>query len=205
MWLSILAEEVCGDSFKSFEDGFGNFNVILSDGMGTGNLASKEGKVSSELMENFVKSGMGLDSSAKLVNSSLIMNSKEEALSTLDVLSLNLFSGKAKFMKAGAPFTYILSRNKVQKLDFSSLPIGIFTDVSAPIRELDLHEGDKVVMLSDGATDIGEEWIEQVLTDKYFSSVSEIANAVVDTAAEIRKNMHDDDITAIAVSISKNR
>ena len=195
---------VCGDSFKVFEDGFGNFSVVLSDGMGTGHLASKEGEVSSELMENFVKSGMGLESSAKLINSSLIMNSKEEALSTLDVLSLNLFSGKAKFLKAGAPFTYILRGSEIEKLEFSSLPIGIFTDVSAPIRNLDLHEGDLILMLSDGATDIGEEWIKEVLSKKHFSSVSEIVKTVVDAAVNIRKSTHDDDITAIAVRISKN-
>lgn len=195
---------VCGDSFKAFEDGFGNFNVILSDGMGTGKLASEEGAIASELMKNFVKSGMGLDSSAKLVNSSLIMNSKEEALSTLDVLSLNLFSGEAKFMKAGAPFTYILSGNEIQKLDFSSLPIGIFSDVSAPIRKLNLHEGDYILMLSDGATDIGEEWIKEILTDRFFSSVSQLAKTVVNAAVEIRRNTHDDDITAVAVRISKN-
>ena len=155
-------------------------------------------------MENFVKSGMGLDSSAKLVNSSLIMNSKEEALSTLDVLSINLFSGKAKFMKAGAPFTYILHGKDVKKIEFSSLPIGIFTDVSAPIREINLHEGDKIFMLSDGVTDIGEAWIKDILTDNCFSSVSELAQIIVGTAVEIRKSTHDDDITAIAVSISKN-
>lgn len=196
--------KVCGDSFKAFEDGFGNFNIILSDGMGTGELASEEGAVASELMKNFVKAGMGLNSSAKFVNSSLIMNSKEEALSTLDVLSLNLFSGTAKFMKAGAPLTYIISGNRVEKLEFSSLPIGIFTDVSAPVRTLNLHEGDKVLMLSDGATDIGEEWIEEILKNKYFSGVSELAKTIVDTAVNIRKSSHDDDITAIAVSISKN-
>ena len=194
---------VCGDSCKAFEDGFGNFNVILSDGMGTGKLASEEGKVSSELMKNFVKAGMGLGSSAKLVNSSLIMNSKEEALSTLDVLSLNLFSGEGRFMKAGAPFTYVLSGKEVKKIEFSSLPIGIFTDISAPIRKIKFHEGDLILMLSDGATDIGEEWIEEILKSKRFSSVSEIAKSVVDTAVNIRRSTHDDDITAIAIRVSK--
>lgn len=195
---------VCGDSFKAFEDGFGNFNIILSDGMGTGKSAAEEGAIASELMENFIKAGMGLNSSAKLVNSSLVINSNEEALSTLDVLSLNLFSGKAKFMKAGAPFTYILSGGEVKKLEFSSLPIGIFTDVSAPVRYFDLHEGDKILMLSDGVTDIGEEWVKEILIKGRFESVSTLAKTVVDTAVNIRKSMHDDDITAIAVRISKN-
>ena len=59
-------------------------------------------------------------------------------------------------------------------------------------------------MLSDGATDIGEEWIKEVLSKKHFSSVSEIVKTVVDAAVNIRKSTHDDDITAIAVRISKN-
>ena len=195
---------VCGDSFKAFEDGFGNFNIILSDGMGTGKSAAKEGSITSELMKNFVKAGMGLDSSAKLVNSSLIMNSDEEAISTLDVFSLNLFSGKAKFMKAGAPFTYILRGSEVNKLEFSSLPIGIFTDISAPLRNLNLHEGDRIIMFSDGATDIGEDWIKEILINGRFSSISYLVKTIIDTAINIRKSTHDDDITAIAVCISKN-
>lgn len=195
---------VCGDSFRIFEDGVGNLNVILSDGMGTGKVASQEGMLTSELMKNFMKAGMGFDCSVKLVNSSLIMNAKEEVLSTLDTLSLNLFNGKCKFMKAGAPTTYIISGKEVKKVEFSSLPIGIFNDVSAAVKEYYVTDGDYIVMLSDGATDLGGEWIEDILKNGNYHTVEELSKMIVNCAIDIRKSTHDDDITAIAIKISKN-
>ncbi len=191
----------CGDSYKYFEDGEGNFNVIISDGMGTGKQAAIEGEVASELMKSFVKAGMGFNCASKLVNSSLILGSNDENLSTLDVLSVNLFSGTAKFMKAGAPLTFIIKNGEIKKLSCNSLPIGIFTNVTAYEESINLTSGDWVIMLSDGVTDIGEDWIEQILKSKKYSNTNELAHKIVNTAVSMRGNDHDDDITSIVLKI----
>ena len=59
-------------------------------------------------------------------------------------------------------------------------------------------------MFSDGATDIGEDWIKEILINGRFSSISDLVKTIIDAAINIRKSTHDDDITAIAVCISKN-
>lgn len=196
---------VCGDSCKFFEDGLGNFNVILSDGMGTGSLASIEGETTSELMKSFIKAGMGFDCAIKLVNSSLVLKSKDELLSTLDVMSVNLFSGKTKFMKAGAPATFILRGNDIIKLEISSLPMGIFSDAIASTEEYDLREDDKVIMLSDGVTDLDENWLKNLLSGMENLTVNQISNKIVQSAVELRKNLSDDDITSVVMCIEKNK
>ena len=102
----------CGDSYCNFLNGMGKYNVIISDGMGTGCEASMQSLITASLMKRFVELGMDFNSSLKILNSALMINSKnEETLSTLDVVSIDLFSGNTKFMKAGSPITFLIKNN----------------------------------------------------------------------------------------------
>lgn len=194
----------CGDSCKYFEDGYGNFNVIISDGMGTGQKAAVEGAVASELMKSCVKFGINFNSAIKFVNSALLVTSNEENLATIDAVSLNLFTGEAKFMKAGSPITFIMQGSQITKLDFTSLPIGIFSDVKFVCKNLMCKPNDWIIMLSDGATDIGEQWIKNILSGKKYQSASDLAKSIIKHAVNLRKSDHDDDITAVVINI-KNK
>lgn len=193
----------CGDSYKFFEDGIGNFHIVLSDGMGTGKKASQEGDATSELMKSFVKAGMGLNCALKLVNSSILFKSSDEFISTLDVASVNLFNGNAKFMKAGAPSTFILSEDGIAKIEFSAPPLGIFSNISATIKEHQLHKNDKIVMLSDGVTDIGDSWLLDLLETFRDLSPKSLSNKIVDAATKLRKSSYDDDITAVIMHMKR--
>ncbi len=192
----------CGDSCSKFEDGMGNFNVIISDGMGTGSSAAVQGAMTSELMKYFIKSGVNFNFAIKFVNSSLLLNSEEENLSTLDAVSVNLFNGKAKFMKAGAPATFIVRNDEIIKVNFESLPIGILNDVSFSSEQFQLFENDLVVMLSDGVLDMGEDWVIDIIKSKNYNNATELSKLIVKKAVLIRKESHhDDDITAAVIRI----
>lgn len=194
---------VCGDSFCKFEDGEGNFNVIISDGMGTGDAAAIQGNITAELMKNFIKSGIGAGSAVKFVNSALLLNESEEILSTLDMISVNLFDGNAKFLKAGSPPTFIVRGDEIIKVNAQSLPVGILSETNISFDEFDLREGDFVVMFSDGVTDIGEDWIFDIIKSKNYENAKELSKRIVKKAIDIRKeNNHDDDITCIAMRLA---
>ena len=194
--------KLCGDSCCYFEDGRGNFNVILSDGMGTGGKAAAQGMMATELMENFMKSGIGTEGSLKFVNSALLMNSNDEFLSTMDALSIDLYTGDAHFLKAGAPPTFILREGKITTLNFESLPIGILSTASFSNKFFKLKNGDIILMVSDGATDIGSEWITHILSEQTYTSPKGLADMVVKAATMLRNQTHDDDISAIAMTVS---
>lgn len=195
--------KVCGDSCRCFQDSMGNFNVILSDGMGTGNSAAVNGTLVSELAKEFLKSGINTNNTVKLVNSAILLNSSEESLTALDILSIDLFTGKSKLIKAGSPETYLVRENKVQKLEFSSLPLGILDEVSFSSENFELKSGDWIILLSDGVTDIGENWIINLLNNIEYTTTTDIAKYIVDMSVKARKNTHDDDITAVVLSISR--
>ena len=195
----------CGDSYCNFYNGSGKYNVIIRDGMGTGAEASKQSALTISLMKVFSELGMDFNSSLKILNSALMINSKnEETLSTLDVVSIDLFNGNTKFMKAGSPITFLIKNKVVLKMDFESLPIGILNDASFSVKSTNLKSGDWVIMMSDGATDIGEEWIFDILNSKNYRTPQELSRILLNKAVKIRKNFHDDDITIAVMKISKN-
>lgn len=193
--------KVCGDSCRCFQDNTGKFNIILSDGMGTGSSAAVSGILVSELVKKFLKTGISIDTVVKLVNSAILLNTNEESLTALDVLSIDLFTGKSKLIKAGSPATYIVRENKVKKLEFSSLPLGILNEVSFSCENLDLKPGDWIILLSDGVTDIGEEWIMNLLSNIDYTTASEVSKYVTDRSIKARMSTHDDDITAVVLNI----
>lgn len=193
---------ICGDSFCKFEDGEGNLNVIISDGMGTGDAAALQGNITAELMKNFVKSGIGATPAVKFVNSALLADGSDETLSTLDMVSINLFDGNAKFIKAGSPPTFIIRGGEIIKISAESLPIGILSEASISFKEFNLQKDDFVLMFSDGVTDIGEEFVSDIIKSQKYESAKMLSNIIVKKSVSVRKkNCHDDDITCIAMKI----
>ena len=171
--------------------------------MGTGGSAAAQGAMTSSLMKSFVRSGIDFDSSVKFVNSALLLRPGEENLSTLDAFSVNLFTGEAKFMKAGSPLTFVVHDEEITKIDFESLPIGILSNVSFSSQKLKLSEGDWIIMMSDGVTDIGDEWIKELIKSNKYDTAEDLARMIVKSAVLIRSKVHDDDITAAVIKISK--
>lgn len=190
----------CGDNFTYFFDENGNFVIIISDGMGTGGKALVDGAMTSELIKNLILTGINYEHSIKTVNSLLANNTTEETLTTVDILSFNLYSGEAKFIKAGAPASYVNQKGSFAKIESSSLPIGIFKEVKISCNKMNLNKGDLILMTSDGVTEaVQDNFIEEKLNMNF--SEQKIAEDIVNGTVEIRKTTHDDDITAFVVKI----
>ena len=112
-------------------------------------------------------------------------------------------SGETKFLKAGSPATFVRKNGKVRKVDISSLPIGILNEVTFSSGYCDLDGGDWILMLSDGATDINDGWIEEILGSWKENDAKKLSKYIVGEAIKRRKESHDDDITAVAVNVLK--
>ena len=150
-----------------------------------------------------MKFGIGLNCALKIINSIMLFNTKSETLTTLDALSVNLFTGEAKLIKAGSPATFVIHEGEIKKINFSSLPVGILNDVSASSEVFKLMPEDTVIMLSDGVTDIGEDWVLNILKKINTENLSQISKYIVSEAVKARSSERDDDITVLAIKISK--
>lgn len=145
---------VCGDSWITFEDGFGDHYVILSDGMGRGGRAAAESAMALSLLKRLILSGMGNESALMTLNSLLSAVGADEVFATVDMLVICCYTGKATLYKLGAAATIVYDpdgeNGQLCEYDESSAPLGITAGTLPEKLSFDLDEHSRLIMTTDG-------------------------------------------------------
>ena len=194
-------EKFCGDFFEGFVDQYCCAHMILSDGMGSGEHAALDSMMTTGLVARMVRAGFRFGPAIKLVNSALLLKSEDESLATVDAFSINLYTGCSNFYKAGAEASFVMKNGKVSKVENISLPAGILGGPEYEQSSMHLGEGDIVVLLTDGATASGSDWIFSELRSLSEKSPEKIAEGIAETAFRRRIDGHSDDITVAVMKI----
>ena len=193
--------KLCGDTIKLVHDSRGHSILIISDGMGRGNRAALDGAMGAGLLSRLLSAGFGFDSALKVVNSALLVKSNEESLATIDCASVDLFTGRVDLYKAGAPATYIIKGNRVTKCELTSMPAGILRGIEFAKRTAVLSRGDLIVMMSDGITELGGEWLSALLKGFEENTPQEIADSILKEALNVSEGQKEDDMSVIAARL----
>ena len=169
--------EVSGDRGATCRDRFGNFYVLLCDGMGTGPEARAESDRAAKLLSALLAGGVAPDSAMELLNGFYVLR-KVTAFSTVDLLRLDLTTGEGTIYKWGAAQSYLRVGETVQKIGTVTPPPGCGVGPAhCPDRcELSLKAGETLVMVSDGA--FGEE-TEHRLTSFSRGTVRDLASCLI--------------------------
>ena len=194
---------ICGDAYSTFGDGFGRYFLLLSDGMGTGGRAAVDGAMTSGLMERLLKAGFGFDCSLRIVNSALLYKSTDESLSTVDIACIDLYTGETELYKAGAAPTLVRRNGKVGKAESHSLPVGILREIGFDRSAITLKYDDIVVVLSDGATAEGVDWICREIEEYEDGTAQDLADNIANAAARRSDKKHPDDITVLVAILNR--
>lgn len=196
--ISADSGDICGDCFDAFYDGRGSFVAALSDGMGTGSRAAVDSTLSISLLSRLILAGFSFPCAMKLVNSALLIKSREESLATLDILKLDLYTGKSKIYKAGATVSLIKRKGKVSEIKRSAMPVGILREAEFRSLSGTLYKGDVIILMSDGAADIALKEIKEELqkTDKIDGLSEKLC-----TVAKSKCTNKSDDITVACIKI----
>lgn len=198
-------EKLCGDAFETFADGAGRQYVVLSDGMGSGGRAAVDGAMAVGLTSRLLKAGFGQDSVLRLINSALMVKAGDESLATLDIASVDLFSGRMESLKAGASASLLRSMGRVSRIERASLPIGILRDVHFERSSDTLVDGDILLLMSDGVVSEGIAWVEEMLRDfdADKSGMNRLAEEIAAAARRRQQGAREDDITVVAMQVKK--
>ncbi len=194
-------EQFSGDTLRSFSDGQGYFYAVLSDGMGTGTRAAIDSVMTANLMSRLLRAGFSPENALETVNCAMLIKSAEETLSTLDILKINLETGKAEFYKAGASFSVIGKAEKTVIVEKSSMPLGILENTSFEKSEIDLNTGDTVVILSDGASVIPHKRFKELIKEYKNEGMQALSETIVNEALTLSPSGKHDDITVCCVRI----
>ena len=176
---------------------------MLSDGMGTGGRAAVDSAMASGLMTRLLKAGFGFDCSLKILNSSMLFKSSDESLATMDIASIDLFTGATELYKSGAAPTIVRRNGHSGRAESHSLPIGILKDVSFDRAGIRLKSGDILLLVSDGATFDGTEWLRKELELWGDGGAQDLAEHICDCARRRYANTRTDDITVMAAIVEK--
>ena len=136
-------------------------------------MAAVDGKMAAGLMADLMKAGFSPQSAVGFVNAALFLKSEEESTSTVDLLLIDLYTGKATLYKSGAAPTYIKRGDRVIRVDTEALPIGILSPAPFGKTGIQLKAGDVV----EEALRIGTEKQPDALTARLMNTVCSVPGA----------------------------
>ncbi len=198
-----------GDSYTFMELKNGQCLIALSDGMGSGKKAREGSQSAVELLESFVECGFDKETAVKMINSVLFLKNGEDTFSTLDICSIDLYSGEAEFVKIGAASTFLLRDGAVQTIRSSSLPVGILNDVAPEVTAKQLRDNDTIIMVTDGVTEvIGSgtskgEWLAETLCEVKTANPQNISDCILKEAERLSNDFVKDDMTVLVAKITR--
>lgn len=177
----------CGDTLTTVQLPEGQYMMALADGMGHGERAQAESRVAVDLIEDFLLARFEPEAALTGVNDLLLHKNPEESFTTMDLSLIDLTHGTLRAMKIGAADSYIRRGRRVLSVTGDALPMGILEKVRPSVTQMQLQDGDVLVMLSDGVADAmgGDEmWLtREILMMDVRSPESAARRLLADAAA----------------------
>lgn len=195
---------VSGDTCRWFKGEDGVLRVILCDGMGCGKGAAKESKLVLRLLERLLQAELEPESALRTVCGAMGLRGEAGGgYSTIDLLTIDLFSCQASFYKLGAAPSYLCRDSQVHRISGGALPAGAAGPSQAPaVTHLPLEQGDTVLLLSDGICDgLDDDWLRKALLSGGNLDARSLALVLLNLSSNRGENR--DDRTAVVLRISK--
>lgn len=202
-------ETVSGDHYSILESEKGRLTLILSDGTGSGEQASRDSEKTLDLMEKLLEADYDLEAAINMVNVAFFAGGEEYNHPTLDVCNLNLYDGSCSFCKVGGAASFIKRGDEVEQISQGSLPLGIFRNVRPNRIERQLQDGDYIILMTDGVLDaLGEgnyeELMGQVISELDEVNPGELAEKLLEFALCSCGGHVQDDMTVLVAGIWEN-
>ena len=182
-----------GDRGACFAGRGADYYVLLCDGMGTGEGASRLSAETVRLLERLLRSGLAPEAALKILNGMELLRGTG-CFTTVDLLRIDLCGGDATLYKWGAAPSYLRDDETVKKIGTATPPpgVGVGGDHLPERYALSLKWGEMLVLVSDGA---GREDTEGLIAAFRGQSPRELAALLIAGVPA------EDDMTAVCVSL----
>ena len=196
--------EVSGDGFEVKKYRSDVFTALISDGMGTGEMAAKQSRDVLEKMSKLMNNGFDEETALKAVNCSML-GYKGESFATLDALSIDLRNGKSRLIKNGGSTAFVIRNGEATAIKSTSLPLGILAAAESEITKFELQDKDVVLMITDGISDALEDEEREVgKIAKQTGNTKLLCSEIIKLAVEKNNGCAKDDMLALAIKIYEN-
>ena len=194
-------EVVSGDSFAMFHRDSGQMILSISDGMGSGPEAGQESSQVVELMEQFLNAGFAKETAVRMIHSVMLLK-ESRCFSTMDLATVNLYTGECELLKVGASTTFLKRGDWVETVSSTSMPMGILGEADYECCKKQLRSGDFLVMVSDGILDAfppahAEEEVQELILSADTDNAGEMARGILEEVLKYRRRRAPDDMTVL--------
>lgn len=202
-----MTNRVSGDNVAVQPVSRGRIALILSDGMGSGQIAASSSRQAISFMQRLMSAGFDVATAIKMVNSMLLINMPGDNFATIDMAVVDTFTGETEFLKVGSAPSYIKRVREVAVINPVAPPIGILDQVEIePVTRV-LAPGDVLVMVSDGVSDAGidtgkDNWVVNFLRCSASECPQNIADRVLKQALQLSGGIAKDDMAVLVAKIA---
>lgn len=205
---------VSGDNFSVKENEAGKLYMMISDGMGSGSLASCESCMMIDTMEEMMEAGFEPLYGISFSNECMAKKNNGRTFTTFDMGVIDLYDGTIEIYKQGAAASFIVHQQEEEKqvtiVKGTTLPIGVLPEAECDVNKDELKDGDLIVMVSDGIfsnvdQDFSEEDLAEILKKVDSNNCKEIMNQIMEELLYRNHGRFMDDATIIVVYVSDNQ
>lgn len=202
-------ETVSGDNYAVLETERGKLTVMLSDGTGSGEQAAENSGRVLDLMEKLLEAGYCAEAAVEMVNTALFVTGEDRNHPTLDICSMNLYSGECEFRKVGGAATFLKRKKEVKLFAEGNLPLGVFQQTKINPMSICLQDGDYLFMMSDGVIDAFsgqgyENAVCRTIADMQEQNPGELAERLLRAALIAAGGKVQDDMTIAVIGVWEN-
>ena len=196
----------CGDNMCGIDSGEDYFYAVICDGMGQGRGAAFASSASIGFLKQMLEARMSVETSLSVLNAWLRAD-REECSVSIDILKIDLLTGKAAIYKSGAAPSFLRRGREVFPIESEGFPIGILKQTSSVRTDLELLAGDLILMGSDGIDPDGrivggeEVWLLDLLESVDTTRSDAMTLAAKKTVSAARQAGSSDDIGALYVAL----
>ena len=159
-----------------------------------------------EMLEELLEAGFPVETAVQMMNTALVTGREEVKFCTLDVCLFDLYQGSCEFVKAGASATFIKRKKEVEKIESTTLPIGVVQNIELDREERNLESGEYVIMVTDGVMDAlpegsQEEKLVEFIRETDIVNPTEFARGILSQVLKSSGGMPMDDMTVLVIGI----
>ena len=169
-----------GDRCLWFPGTGSDYYVLLCDGMGTGAGAARESREAAELLKRLLQAGFPAEYALRSLNSLAVLR-ELGGCTTVDLVRLQLDTGRGTIYKWGAASSYLLKNGQLRKIGTAGPPPGLSVQARETVDRLSLSGGEVQILLSDGA---GEDMLLRRSWSGRAPAPGELAAALVEQGAQ---------------------
>lgn len=194
-------EVISGDNFSIFRQNNGQMILSISDGMGSGSSAYRESEQVIELLEQFLEAGFRKETAVRLIHAALMLQDNG-SFSSIDLCTVDLFTGLCEFLKIGAAATFLRRTGWVEEILSTSAPAGLTQEIEMETVKRQLEPGNFVVMVSDGVLDSlpqedADGVLKEIVAAQETENAAEMAENIIKEVLRMGQCRPEDDMTVL--------